>query len=130
HERVLVFSGKSVDLNHLGLSHIPGKNATYRPAFGLHLEHDPHCELSVHVEESLENADHKLHWSIVVVEQNHLILGEPLEGGLFRLHPQLVNRLLSVPGTVLVAAPGYHQRVTSFLLHYLSLLCSTVAVMD
>src|SRR5882757_7688345 len=60
-------------LSHLGLCNFISKDAAYSFAFGVHLQHNPSCFGSVHSEEALQDVDHELHWSVVVIDQNYLI---------------------------------------------------------
>src|SRR3984885_2401688 len=66
-------------LSHLGFRNFISKDAAYSFAFGVHLQHNPSCFGSVHSEEALQDVDHELHRSVVVIDQHYLIEGWTLE---------------------------------------------------
>src|SRR3974390_2944240 len=68
-------------LSHLGLCNFISEDATDSFAFGMDLQHNPSCFGAVHREEPLQNIDHELHGSVVVIDQNHLVKGRPFELG-------------------------------------------------
>jgi len=60
-------------LSHLRLGNFVGENPTDSFALGMDLQHNPSCFGSVHREEPLQDIDHELHGSVVVIDQNYLI---------------------------------------------------------
>src|ERR1700719_2715308 len=68
-------------LSHLGLCNFISEDATDSFAFGMDLQHNPSCFGTVHGEEPLQDVDHELHWSVVVINQNYLIQRRSFELG-------------------------------------------------
>jgi len=68
-------------LSYLGLCNFISKDATDSFAFGMDLQHNPSCFGSVHREEPMQDIDHELHGSVVVMDQNNLVKGRPFELG-------------------------------------------------
>src|SRR5271169_6318547 len=68
-------------LSHLGLRNFISKDAADSFALGMNLQHNPSCFGAVHREETLQDIDHELHWSVIVINQNYLIEGRSFELG-------------------------------------------------
>src|SRR6185312_16660772 len=68
-------------LSHLGLRNLISKDPTDPLAFGMHLQHNASRFGSVHRKEALQDVDHELHGSVVVVDQHHLVERRTLELG-------------------------------------------------
>src|SRR5271170_4118745 len=60
-------------LSHLGLRNFISKDAADPFALGMYLQHNPSCFGAVHREKPLQDVDHELHWSVVVIYENYLI---------------------------------------------------------
>src|SRR6266567_412726 len=66
-------------LSHLGLRNLISKYSANPLPLGVHLQHNASCFGAVHGEEALQNIDHELHGSVVVIDQHNLIEWRPLE---------------------------------------------------
>ena len=66
-------------LGHLGLGDFISEDSAYPFAFGMHLQHNPSRFGPVHREEPLQDVDHELHGSVVVIYENYLIERRSLE---------------------------------------------------
>src|SRR5690606_6907659 len=75
-----------IHLSGFGFSNIPGKYAAYPLALGMHGQHYLSCLLTPHTEKALKNFNHELHWSVIVVQQYHLVHRRRFEGGLGLLY--------------------------------------------
>ena len=82
HERMLVIASVCSDLGHFSLCYLEGKNSTHTLTLGMDLQHYARRCRTVQSEELFKNVDDKLHRSVVVIEENHLV-----QGGLFDLRP-------------------------------------------
>ncbi len=63
------------DLHHLGFSNFKGKNATNPFTARMHVQHHLRGPVMTHGEKGFENFDDKIHWSVVIVQQNDTIHG-------------------------------------------------------
>src|ERR1700722_18396109 len=78
---MLMLSRVRDHLSHLGLCNLISEDATDSFAFGMYLQHNPSCFGTVHGEEPLQDVDHELHGSVVVIDQNYLIQRRSFELG-------------------------------------------------
>jgi hypothetical protein len=62
------------------------------------VEHDLRCPFPVHIEESLQHHDDKVHRREVIVQQQDLVQRGPRDLGAGFLHHHAVQRLLSLAG--------------------------------
>src|SRR5277367_1065963 len=60
-------------LSHLRLCNFISEDATNSFALGMYLKHNPSCFGAVHREKTLQDIDHELHRSVVVINENYLI---------------------------------------------------------
>src|SRR5438270_1830643 len=68
-------------LSHLGLCDFISKYPAYPFALGMNLEHNASRLRAVHGEEALQDVDHELHRSVVVIDEDHLVEWRTLEPG-------------------------------------------------
>src|ERR1700724_2739214 len=68
-------------LSHLGLCNLISKDTAHSLALGMHLQHNPGRFGAVHRKETLQDVDHELHRSVVVIDQHTLIERRTLEFG-------------------------------------------------
>src|SRR5688500_12329133 len=73
-ERMLVLPGEVDHLGDLGFGHFIGEDAANGDALLVYLEHDSRGIFEIHREIALQNEDHELHRSIVVVEHQYFII--------------------------------------------------------
>src|SRR5271170_6726228 len=66
-------------LSHLGLCNLISKDPADALALGMDFQHNPSCFGAVHGKEALQDIDHELHGSVVVVYQHNLIEGRTFE---------------------------------------------------
>src|ERR1700694_199298 len=66
-------------LGHLGLRNLISKDPTDSFTLGMHLQHNARCFGAVHCKEALQDIDHELHGSVVVIDQYNLIDWRPLK---------------------------------------------------
>src|ERR1700722_12687034 len=78
---MLMLSSIRDHLSHLGLRNLVSKDPADSLTLGMHLQHNASCFRAVHREEALQDIDHELHGSVVVVDQHYLIEGGTLELG-------------------------------------------------
>src|SRR5271155_1446869 len=78
---MLMLSRVRDHLSHLSLRNFVCENATDSFALGMYLQHNPSCFGAVHRKETLQDIDHELHWSVIVINQNYLIEGRSFELG-------------------------------------------------
>src|ERR1700692_3549534 len=76
---MLMLSRVRDHLSHLGLRNLISKYPTHSFALGMHLQHNASCFRAVHRKETLQDIDHELHGSVVVIDQHNLIQGRTLE---------------------------------------------------
>src|ERR1700738_3644749 len=76
---MLMLSRVRDHLSHLGLCNLISKDPTDSFALGMHLQHNASCFRAVHGKEALEDIDHELHGSVVVIDQHDLIEWRALE---------------------------------------------------
>ena len=87
HERMLVIACVGRHLRHLSFSDLICEDPADALAASVDLEHDARRARAVESEELFQYVDDKLHGSVVVIEQNHLV-----EGGLFDLRSGFFDR--------------------------------------
>ncbi len=110
---MLVLAGKIHHLGHFGLSHLVRVDATHAPAAMVDLEHDASRFLASLVEETLENVHDKLHWCVVVVQQQYFV-----EAWLLGLGPGLGNQTgLAVLVAIEAVLPGHPKSSLSCAEH-------------
>src|SRR5580698_2145594 len=80
HERMLVIASVGRHLRHFSLCYLIGIYTADSLTLGMDLQHDARCGRSVQTKELFKNVDDKLHRSVVVIEEHHLV-----QGGLFDL---------------------------------------------
>jgi len=68
-------------LSHFRLGNLICENPTDSFALGMDLQHNPSCFGAVHCEETLQDIDHELHGSVVVIDENYLIERRSFELG-------------------------------------------------
>src|SRR3977135_147871 len=68
-------------LSHLGLCNLISKDPTDSLSLGMHLQHNASWFRAVHGEETLQDVDHELHGSVVVIDEHDLIERRTLELG-------------------------------------------------
>src|SRR4030095_10632433 len=73
-ERVLVLAGEIDHLRDLGFGDFVGAEAAHRDALLVDLQHDSSRILDIHREIALQDEDDELHWRVVVVEHQHLVV--------------------------------------------------------
>ncbi len=73
-ERVLVFASEVHHLVHLGLGHFIREDAAHTHAALMHMQHHACCLFHVHREETLQDDDHKLHRSVIVIQHQNFVL--------------------------------------------------------
>src|SRR5579859_202997 len=78
---MLMLSRVRDHLSHLRLCNFISEDAAYSLALGMDLQHNPSGFGTVHGKEPLQNVDHELHGSVVVIDQDYLIKGRLLELG-------------------------------------------------
>src|ERR1700678_3520235 len=78
---MLMLSRVRDHLSHLGLRNLISKDPADSLTLGMHFQHNPSCFGAVHREETLQDIDHELHGSVVVIDQHNLIQGRTLELG-------------------------------------------------
>src|ERR1700733_8367007 len=78
---MLMLSRVRDHLSHLRLRTFISKDPAYSLSLGMHFQHNAGCFRAVHCEEALQDIDHELHWSVVVIDQHNLIQWRPLELG-------------------------------------------------
>src|SRR5437763_16276645 len=109
---MLVLAGEIHHLRHLGLGYLIGEYAAFTDAMMMHVEHDLGRSFRILVEEFLQDENHELHWSVIVVENEDTIkirtLGLVLDLGDDRSH-----RAAGSAGTVFVAAHPGRRRIKS-----------------
>ncbi len=71
-ERMMTFLGVDIHLITLGLGDITRKSAHHCCAFSVDDKHQTGGLLNVIGKEFLDDMDHKLHWRVVIVQQNDL----------------------------------------------------------
>src|SRR6202020_208512 len=76
---MLMLSRVRDHLSHLGLRNLISKDPTDSFTLGMHLKHNASCFRAVHREETLQDIDHELHRSVVVIDQDNLIERRTLE---------------------------------------------------
>src|SRR6266481_4278760 len=76
---MLMLSRVRDHLSHLGLRNLISKDPTDSFALGMHLQHNASCFGAVHCKEALQDIDHELHRSVVVIDQYNLIEWRALE---------------------------------------------------
>src|SRR5216683_5671471 len=76
---MLMLSRVRDHLSHLGLRNLISKYPTYSFTLGMHLQHNASCFGAVHRKETLQDIDHELHRSVVVIDQHNLIEWGALE---------------------------------------------------
>src|SRR5271156_6296668 len=76
---MLMLSRVRDHLSHLGLRNLISKDPTDSFTLGMHLQHNASCFGAVHREETLQDIDHELHRSVVVIDQHNLIERRTLE---------------------------------------------------
>src|SRR5260370_2249603 len=70
---MLMLSRVRDHLSHLGLRNLISKDPTDSFTLGMHLQHNASCFGAVHCKEALQDIDHELHGSVVVIDQHNLI---------------------------------------------------------
>src|SRR5258708_26216693 len=70
---MLMLSRVRDHLSHLGLRNLISKDPTHSFTLGVHLQHNASCFGAVHGKEALQDIDHELHRSVVVIDQHNLI---------------------------------------------------------
>src|ERR1700688_4468295 len=78
---MLMLSRVRDHLSHLGLRNLISKYPTHSFTLGMHLQHNASCFGTVHRKETLQDIDHELHGSVVVVYQHYLVKRRTLELG-------------------------------------------------
>src|ERR1700730_6592470 len=76
---MLMLSRVRDHLGHLGLCNLISKDPTNAFSLGMHLQHNASCFRTVHRKETLQDINHELHGSVVVIDQHYLVKGRPLE---------------------------------------------------
>src|ERR1700676_2290177 len=76
---MLMLSRVRDHLSHLGLRNLISKYPTHSFTLGMHLQHNASCFRAVHRKEALQDIDHELHRSVVVIDQHNLIEWGALE---------------------------------------------------
>ena len=66
-------------LGHLGLGDFISEDSAHPFALGVYLQHNPSGFGAVHRKEPLQDVDHELHRSVVVINQNYLLEGRSFE---------------------------------------------------
>src|SRR5881394_1924701 len=82
---MLMLAGDVEHLIDLCRSDFPRIRAAHPHSFAMHLQHYLRRLFATHREYSLQHHDDKVHWGVVVVEQDNLIQGRGLEACLFGL---------------------------------------------
>src|SRR5215813_15126181 len=72
-ERVLVLAGIVHGLRHLGLGNLVGIHAAHAHALLMDVKHDPGRFFAILLKYVLQDVDHELHGSVVVVEHQNLV---------------------------------------------------------
>src|SRR5258706_10236424 len=70
---MLMLSRVRDHLSHLGLRNLISKYPADPLALGMHLQHNASGFGAVHRKEALQDIDHELHGSVVVIDQHNLI---------------------------------------------------------
>src|ERR1700738_2915322 len=70
---MLMLSRVRDHLGHLGLRNLICKDPTDSFTLGMHLQHNASCFGAVHCKEALQDIDHELHGSVIVIDQYNLI---------------------------------------------------------
>src|SRR6267378_4530495 len=78
---MLMLSRVRDHLSHLGLRNLISKDPTDSFTLGMHLQHNASCFGAVHCKEALQDIDHELQGSVVVIDQHNLIEWRALELG-------------------------------------------------
>src|SRR5690606_7846518 len=68
---MLVLAREAGDLGHLRFGDLIRVHATDSFPFGMYLQHDARGGFTVQREHLLEDLDHELHWSVVVVDEDN-----------------------------------------------------------
>src|SRR6266436_10247673 len=76
---MLMLSRVRDHLSHLGLRNLISKYLADPLALGMHLQHNASGFGAVHGKEALQDIDHELHGSVVVIDQHNLIEWRALE---------------------------------------------------
>src|SRR5579864_507401 len=84
HQRMLVVARVGRHLRHLSFGDLICEDPAHTLTLGMYLEHDARRGRTVHGEELLQHVDHKLHGSVVIVQQHN-----PVQRRLFDLRPRL-----------------------------------------
>ena len=83
---MLVPTGKLIHLYHFGLGDLVSVDPTHASTTSMDVQHDLRSLLPAKAEKAFQNSHHKLHGSVVIVEQNHLVQRRLLEFRLGRFH--------------------------------------------
>ena len=75
-------SREFIDLRYLGFSHISREDAAHASTSGMHVKHDLGRFFAVHRKEKLQNFDHEIHWSEIVIQNHDLIQRRTRDFGL------------------------------------------------
>src|SRR5450755_3931435 len=76
---MLMLSRVRDHLSHLGLCDLISKDPTDSLTLGMHFQHNASRFGAVHRKETLQDVDHELHGSVIVIDQHNLIEGRTLE---------------------------------------------------
>src|SRR5665213_1076235 len=109
---MLMLSRVRDHLSHFGLRDFISKNSADSFALGMDLQHNASCFRAVHREETLQDVDHELHGSVVVIDQYDLVQRRTLELG----RRVLDDQPCPVPPTFDVAHESSVYRVRSHAL--------------
>ena len=72
-QRMLMATRKIHHLRHLGFCNLVAEDAHNGDAFLMHGQHDLKRLTVGHAKEALKDVHHKLHRSVVIIEQHHLV---------------------------------------------------------
>ena len=116
------------DLRHLSFRDLICEDPAHALTLGMDLEHDACRRGAVQGEELFEHVNDKLHGSVIIVEQHHLV-----EGGLFDLRPCFFNddagqalRIEPQNPTLDVTAPGTPLQFKAFLNNFIRMPCQLI----
>jgi hypothetical protein len=70
-KRMLMFAGKVHHLRRLCLSHFVRINPALGCSFIMSAKHEMPCTFAIHVEEPFHHVYDKIHWSVIVVQEQH-----------------------------------------------------------
>lgn len=87
---MLVLPGMRGDLLDLGGCDVFGENPAFTATFRMNLEHHARCAFAVHGKKFLQYANNEVHWSEIIVEEQHFVHARWADSRLFGLQQRIV----------------------------------------